>query len=171
MTSAECLSITISSGFVGGPPDTSRIGLSSGAGFHANARGGAWPLVLSPLPWRSTITPNPETLTSADFTPSTERTVSTSPASMRSRCWLPWVSLKAAFPRTWAARPLFTFTTRLLKVRVIVSDSTSVPHMNATPSTIATEVSRIRSFLAAMLLSVTFHICRSSQAGGRPRTS
>ncbi len=158
VTSAECLSMTISSAAVGARPATRCIGLRSALDLHAKANGGAWPLMLSPLPCLSTITPVPEMLKSASLTPGTARTVSIRLASIRSRCWVPCASLNVAWPRTSAATDPFTLTTRLLNVRVIVSDSTSVPAMNATPSTIATEIIRIRSFRAAMPLRVTFHM-------------
>ena len=159
----------ISSGAVGAWPATMRIGLSWGLGFQANASGGAWPLVLSPLPCLSTMMPKPDTLATASLTPGTRRTRSTRLASIRLRCWLPCVSLNWDTPRTWAARPALTFTTRLLNVRVIVSDSTSVPAMKATPSTMATDVSRIRHFLAAIALRVTFHMSGSPSGSGSHR--
>ncbi len=61
----------ISSGAFGAWPATMRIGLSWGLGFQANARGGACPLVLSPLPCLSTMMPKPDTLATASLTPGT----------------------------------------------------------------------------------------------------
>src|SRR4029078_6489003 len=53
---------------------------------------------------------------------------------------------------------------RPLKVFVIVSVSTNVPETNATPSITAMPVSRKRTFLLQMPLSVTFHMGSGAQA-------
>ncbi len=51
---------------------------------------------------------------------------------------------------------------RLSNVFEIVAVSTNVPEMNATPSITAMPVSRNRTFLDRMPLSVTFHMFRPS---------
>src|ERR687889_819566 len=48
---------------------------------------------------------------------------------------------------------------RPLNVLEMVSVSTNVPETNATPSITAMPVSRKRTFLLQMPLSVTFHMC------------
>src|SRR5918994_2476742 len=92
---------------------------------------------------------------SAVATPVTPATVSTSDASTRPRTSpAPSGLLKAASPRATASVPALTFANRSSNVLPIVSVSTSVPAMNATPSNTAKLVVRSRHLRAASVLMV-----------------
>src|SRR5215467_10255444 len=66
--------------------------------------------------------------------------------------------LKTVWPRTNASVPRLTSAKRSSKTFPIVSVSTSVPAMNATPSVTASAVVNSRSFLASRPLIVTRHM-------------
>ena len=66
--------------------------------------------------------------------------------------------MNADLARTCADKPSLTLTIRLSNVRLIVSESTSVPVMNDTPSTTAIDVSTMRNLCARIPLIATFHM-------------